>query len=239
MVWFYHIFIIRTNDGTKYFQSHYGLILSLKFSARFFQTFPAFNPTMVWFYRINSGGYDFYEKHLSIPLWSDFILQSVQSLRKNSLQPFNPTMVWFYHCRIRSQIRTSVLSIPLWSDFIINEVEHVGVKIFLSIPLWSDFIVQKYIELLSNLSELSIPLWSDFIERVRENPRRAFMPFHAHYGLILSRGLMGSWARLPVPKLLSIPLWSDFISAFPNNATRELEAFNPTMVWFYHENKWD
>ncbi len=78
---------------------------------------------------------------------------------------------------------------------------------------------------------LSIPLWSDFIIPDKNKKTKAYLSFQSHYGLILS-WLQRTFQWLEQCTSLSIPLWSDFI-AFPNNAMRELEAFNPTMVWFY------
>ena len=56
-----------------HFQSHYGLILSAR---RYLRNRPnrlAFNPTMVWFYPKFCPEFLILSRHLSIPLWSDFI----------------------------------------------------------------------------------------------------------------------------------------------------------------------
>ncbi len=109
------------------FQSHYGLILSLLFSVKrnfsCFLSIPlwsdfipplmwkvraplvsAFNPTMVWFYRIFNGYYRSGTTILSIPLWSDFIDAATSDLSDKEI-PFNPTMVWFYHSELDSTTR--------------------------------------------------------------------------------------------------------------------------------------
>ena len=60
------------NKNRTDFQSHYGLILSANLNRKRTNTSEAFNPTMVWFYRIVDIDY----------------------LSTN--YTFNPTMVWFY-----------------------------------------------------------------------------------------------------------------------------------------------
>ena len=57
----------------KFFQSHYGLILSLASLTAVFGSELAFNPTMVWFYQFTEKRWTSSTSLLSIPLWSDFI----------------------------------------------------------------------------------------------------------------------------------------------------------------------
>ena len=72
MVWFYLAIAKSLASDYNVFQSHYGLILSVKSDV---------------------VGQRFDE--LSIPLWSDFIL-SESGKDRQKLFAFNPTMVWFY-----------------------------------------------------------------------------------------------------------------------------------------------
>ena len=66
-------FSVKNEDATEnYFQSHYGLILSLWKLCVAGHRIRAFNPTMVWFYHC------------------------CRTTRLFTLRPFNPTMVWFY-----------------------------------------------------------------------------------------------------------------------------------------------
>ena len=88
------------------FQSHYGLILSIRKRIAPLSKSKTFNPTMVWFYRVNDDTVHHRSFLLSIPLWSDFISQ--------------PT--W------HRELGLFTLSIPLWSDFISspNEPPPIG-----------------------------------------------------------------------------------------------------------------
>ena len=154
----FHLFTVH-----YYFQSHYGLILS-----------------MLWKITASTSSVSF-QSHYGLIL-SVIITVSPHT----TLSPFNPTMVWFYHvhcCRLHYFYW--FLSIPLWSDFIYFKGGEYMKKNLLSIPLWSDFISKPSMvfnktrrnfqshyglilsqcsrQVTSTLFSLSIPLWSDFI----------------------------------------------------------------------------
>ena len=126
MVWFYHEGARRMGTGRScqlFFQSHYGLILSLNLWCR--NAAPSRLSIPLWSDFIEKAtkcSRKQSEKELSIPLWSDFILQlSPKQTRSRAVNPFNPTMVWFYLVSVKSKhIIESELSIPLWSDFIFS-----------------------------------------------------------------------------------------------------------------------
>ncbi len=74
MVWFYQTSRGRRHaTGSLSFQSHYGLILSLRELAVEGKLNETFNPTMVWFYPAENLYTITVNLTLSIPLWSDFI----------------------------------------------------------------------------------------------------------------------------------------------------------------------
>ena len=60
----------------NFFQSHYGLILSLYCWRPLEQPLRSFNPTMVWFYLLFMYSIISISLNLSIPLWYDFISQN-------------------------------------------------------------------------------------------------------------------------------------------------------------------
>ena len=146
-------------DKVEIFQSHYGLILSIK--------------------KLSALQRDI---DLSIPLWSDFIFKLVEEceLEEESFQShyglilssviaslssmsssfqshfglilsrhaarglpgnnkaFNPILVWFYRSGGHTLIKQALLSIPFWSDFIkrLNNVVKVIKKTFNPILVW-------------------------------------------------------------------------------------------------------
>ena len=145
MVWFYPARVSLKSAfswNATCFQSHYGLILSFPDTATTTER----------------------STKLSIPLWSDFILDLDRELTCLFL-PFNPTMVWFY--LIRAEIdfyRCRNLSIPLWSDFIVLWVTRNDLFILLTFnPTMVWFYLRVSCPLLPSGTSLSIPLWSDFI----------------------------------------------------------------------------
>ena len=109
----------RKRIWRKDFQSHYGLILSTWAVVATLSRIWTFNPTMVWFYlnalpstdspltftfnptmvwfylKMRHPGWLSWVSELSIPLWSDFIIDN-EGTRVSKEVPFNPTMVWFY-----------------------------------------------------------------------------------------------------------------------------------------------
>ena len=102
------------------FQSHYGLILSKFKTSSVYISFPPFNPTMVWFYRlrvdVTTASATAFQSHYGLILSQ--IRECFVIVRG---EPFNPTMVWFYRGTLRrgtGSPRQFLLSIPLWSDFI-------------------------------------------------------------------------------------------------------------------------
>ena len=159
MVWFYHVLrrckTLYTNvlqlsiplwsdfimcllansiSSLKFFQSHYGLILSDRQSILGQEKESPFNPTMVWFYHVLRRCKTLYTNvlQLSIPLWSDFIMcllaNSISSLKffqshyglilssynapvnVPHCATFNPTMVWFYR-------KTKIYGIQVKANF--------------------------------------------------------------------------------------------------------------------------
>ena len=56
-----------------FFQSHFGLILSSRWSMSLLSMKKSFNPILVWFYRVNEVWQVPRLSALSIPFWSDFI----------------------------------------------------------------------------------------------------------------------------------------------------------------------
>ena len=106
---FWSDFIFQFNDVLipliVFFQSHFGLILSIALEVYKYMKSAAFNPILVWFYRLER----------------DFETSSF-------VKPFNPILVWFYHELLThlQSVRLS-LSIPFWSDFIHGRsIEHVN-----------------------------------------------------------------------------------------------------------------
>ncbi len=103
MVWFYLLLRIYCEfTDTMFFQSHYGLILSVghESTAKLLsKLLNAFNPTMVWFYHIwlvtSCLDITAFQSHYGL------ILSKMQR-QKNSTNSttFNPTMVWFYPDRV-------------------------------------------------------------------------------------------------------------------------------------------
>ena len=112
------LYFTDLSNKTCCFQSHYGLILSGEGEGSITGNEVSFNPTMVWFYRINGGGYDFYERHLSIPLWSDFIphFLAISRISSCSFQSHYGLILSVNY--INTFLHILELSIPLWSDFI-------------------------------------------------------------------------------------------------------------------------
>ena len=119
LVWFYLDKVYAVDVSFPDFQSHFGLILSRFYNSELHEFHAAFNPILVWFYpRCNWFCTDNWWV-LSIPFWSDFILQLVLKIIMNSLYfqshfglilshcvlkiallhhlSFNPILVWFYH----------------------------------------------------------------------------------------------------------------------------------------------
>ena len=236
-----------------FFQSHFGLILSLDWGwgirMRHLLSIPFWSDFIAR--RENSTNY---YKRLSIPFWSDFISNTEAMSRIVSFSSFNPILVWFYHQkRSYARSRGDILSIPFWSDFIKNERSDVLLPHptfnpilvwfylyeflksmydydILSIPFWSDFILAA-----STLTDywegLSIPFWSDFIWYAMASNPNPCIHFQSHFGLILSDLFRGS--IIHIRSWLSIPFWSDFIREFKRTVDRILITFNPILVWFY------
>ncbi len=191
-----------------FFQSHFGLILSIPFFNHSIRSCFAFNPILVWFYRCSYYIRIALSSFLSIPFWSDFIISIIRKFLSalTNFQShfglilsawrrdfavctgwaFNPILVWFYPGSFRHTATG-------WHDFqshfglILSVV--ISVKItpsnFLSIPFWSDFIFSEY---------------SSFFTSTRR--------FQSHFGLILSQSFLNQPRRR---RSLSIPFWSDFI----------------------------
>ena len=125
---------------STFFQSHYGLILSLFKHIYGIWKEISFNPTMVWFYPAVKRLVYRSKIKLSIPLWSDFIYK-LWLISITIWRAFNPTMVWFYH---QQAVHTELDSISFQS--------HYGL-----------ILSQTYCPIAPPQPQLSIPLWSDFI----------------------------------------------------------------------------
>ena len=188
---------------------------------------------MVWFYQYYTKFVIKEGRKLSIPLWSDFIFCEEVRIY-DEFRSFNPTMVWFYQSTPRPKRNfCNKLSIPLWSDFIkdFSGNNNDGTIYFQS---HYGLILSEHYQENNGCpgTNLSIPLWSDFIEFASKFECFGEAYFQSHYGLILS---LEELIKNEFYYSLSIPLWSDFIS----NESRifafflSLDAFNPTMVWFY------
>ena len=146
----------------KYFQSHFGLILSsLMFieSPRpgCFQSHFGLILSVLHGLRVFHSMID-----LSIPFWSDFI----------------------WRCRTDGESRRHILSIPFWSDFIddvlLYEITELAFQSHFGLILSLHFVPKQYISkafqshfglilsqsgffYISQNFSLSIPFWSDFI----------------------------------------------------------------------------
>ncbi len=121
------------------FQSHFGLILSLRVLTTQSHTNSPFNPILVWFYHpwvrretegvifqshfglilsartdwCTEAGENSFQSHFGLILSS-----TVVRIALNKYITFNPILVWFYLV-LSAAVRTDVhLSIPFWSDFI-------------------------------------------------------------------------------------------------------------------------
>ncbi len=195
-------------SGSKNFQSHFGLILSLDNFVKVIYPFFAFNPILVWFYHARTA-HAADELHLSIPFWSDFIVAlfpcvnsrlctfnpilvwfypSPSVLSSGEHEPaFNPILVWFYHSatKMRWLPNCSFNPILVWfyrKLLLQNSHQHFSQ---LSIPFWSDFIAVDGPKRYGNF-QLSIPFWSDFILKHYLMTLRVSIIFQSHFGLILS-----------------------------------------------------
>ncbi len=123
LVWFYLATNYILSKWISFFQSHFGLILSLQKHPANQEPQLPFNPILVWFYQNNTENDTRFDRLLSIPFWSDFIKQLenlviptgyvfqshfglilsvlLLSLRLQLQLSFNPILVWFYHVRGR------------------------------------------------------------------------------------------------------------------------------------------
>ena len=256
MVWFYLVFCSRYYSlwKIKYFQSHYGLILSERRARRGvgsdnFQShyglilssiasdIPlaaalAFNPTMVWFYPVSSPHDVVSFTSLSIPLWSDFISAAFPRPWERS-RAFNPTIGLILSrglYRICSGTFLPFNPTMVWFyPEIVKYAEKAGMDAFNPTMVW--FYPARFERAGGQVRELSIPLWSDFIAiefRISVFPTPNFQ---SHYGLILSYRTIS--LKIFSVIRLSIPLWSDFIFIYTSLHVCGKSPFNPTMVWFY------
>ena len=152
-------------EFTKSFQSHFGLILSKIQTHAKRQVVSPFNPILVWFY-LKGLKKKVSEDTLSIPFWSDFILNEIL----NTLKSID-------------------LSIPFWSDFIWRDWRRWRMRWnWLSIPFWSDFITKYpvYIERPLNIFQSHFGL---ILSESLICSRDDITPFQSHFGLILSKDL--------------------------------------------------
>ena len=187
--------------GGAYFQSHYGLILS-RGSYSNLHKLPVLSIPLwsdfILEHRIGSGTNP--QSSLSIPLWSDFIAV-VDAGRIHVLFPFNPTMVWFYRqSGLWFTATRTQLSIPLWSDFI--------ARIITCISEWKTCFQSHYGLILSLSSMIK-----DIMSSITFNPTMVWF----------YQGPKPSWRARP--GWLSIPLWSDFIVTLPYMLLRQRNTF--------------
>ena len=163
---------------------------------------------MVWFYPIVKYPATFDYVLLSIPLWSDFILQRLVRLLLSSLYFQSHYGLILSSVQTYQQIPYTTLSIPLWSDFI---------RVCKPDPPRDKNRFQSHYGLI---------LSREYAEYVIQK-----LNFQSHYGLILSEikliyqvGVEHFQSHYGL--ILSFPLYSSELSCE--------SSFNPTMVWFYH-----
>ncbi len=96
LVWFYRFFPARP---LRHLHPSFNPILVWFY--RFFPArplrhlHPSFNPILVWFYLLYAEYNCWYNSWLSIPFWSDFIMNSLYGSFYEKIT-FNPILVWFY-----------------------------------------------------------------------------------------------------------------------------------------------
>ena len=188
MVWFYHaVDVYRRRRRSNDFQSHYGLILSLKKLRPLTNSKKSFNPTMVWFYRFIKSSFlraiSSFQSHYGL-----ILSQSAKDAVSVGRIPFNPTMVWFYQ-RERDNRRY---------NFKTAFQSHYGLILSQGTSPWAAGLVLPF-----------NPTMVWFYPGVKRHQRTDFSCFQSHYGLILSRKDIQQHVPL---RSLSIPLWSDFIN---------------------------
>ncbi len=210
LVWFYLEYFWTLSVAPLYFQSHSGLILSVRLARESHPRESTFNPILVWFYLVLGEIRRYVDSRLSIPFWSDFIStqKAISKRARKSFQshsglilsksywvfesksslPFNPILVWFYHLWPSNSLCSScLLSIPFWSDFIekIKNKDVANGYAFNPILVWFYQYLKKCLKLKSGF--LSIPFWSDFILNTYSGGRFEIgYNFQSHSGLILS-----------------------------------------------------
>ena len=118
----------------------------------------SFNPTMVWFYPETITSLIEIIVFLSIPLWSDFIIDQKDLVHRY------PFYFQSHYGLILSVKQAEVTSITLLTSAFQS---HYGL-------ILSD----KYKYPYKSLYQLSIPLWSDFIQWRGWNPIRTFNAFN-------------------------------------------------------------
>ena len=221
LVWFYHVLTIFANHVYFIFQSHFGLILSLKSTST-----------------VNGIS------SLSIPFWSDFIELRIWKTSTPKMA-FNPILVWFYRA---SSSLSPYFSASFQSHFglILSYVVDINkdLKRLLSIPFWSDFIekvefslfpskkvFQSHFGLILSLVDIyllivlfppfnPILVWFYHISWIWEERRDK--GFQSHFGLILSRS---DGYEPESNSRLSIPFWSDFIQKYIKVKSTRMRIF--------------
>ncbi len=133
----------RTLEGSNFFQSHFGLILSYRehhcstvwalhvlsipFWSDFIKTCSFWRRRLFTHFQSHFGlilsfpfmlRYDFDLSTFNpILVWFYRLFRSYHPVKL--VKPFNPILVWFYPCLVRTPLEVgSLLSIPFWSDFI-------------------------------------------------------------------------------------------------------------------------
>ena len=181
------------NATPTYFQSHFGLILSVESWCSHHSCEISFNPILVWFYlNVCIYGIEF-TFHLSIPFWSDFIVyffpvsaettsffQSHFGLILSHTETlfnevknitFNPILVWFYLPAewVIYRPRPSTFN-PILVWFYRNRTEQNGRGLRQGEPTFNPILVWFY----------------HVTDRL---PFSQALPFQSHFGLILSQQL--------------------------------------------------
>ena len=241
------------NRSSDYFQSHFGLILSMVKNAGSFFTLSIFQSHFGLILSYFPVSVQTCITALSIPFWSDFIQRLI-----------------FYGKLLRE-----LLSIPFWSDFIKQPPllidnpatpfqshfglilslvpvpymqcsdcfqSHFGLILsnrtgepdelqnhpFNPILVWFYLLVSKFLHF--RYECLSIPFWSDFIEHEFTWPNRRVLLFQSHFGLILSwHGITYNIATLLFQSHFGL-----ILSLFLYVTVRCFYfTFNPILVWFY------
>ena len=199
--------MIYTDD---YFQSHFGLILSI----------PAlFNiPALVL---------------LSIPFWSDFIPRGWEGISFDAYIFQSHFGLILSPSSTHSTKSYEMLSIPFWSDFIVMVavVDSESGAVFFQSHF--GLILSKFSKALHKVfcSPFN-PILVWFYLTTKYFQQTEFASFQSHFGLILSFTLFYCVSSVNVffQSHFGLILSSQFLS---QNPQKQILPFNPILVWFY------